>query len=279
MPPRSKVITMLPAYIREEIERRLFANGFRDYEGLAQWVRGQGYEISDDSLWRYGYRLQQQLAAMRLTVGLARTLGELAEDHQLLMARALMPIAQQKAPASLAEKEEVTPGDLNAIANLTRAAIAQQRWAAELKAQGEQQHQATVDRKCEMLDQTRPSRNAPPAIAPLDQGHAASLTASEETVALGDRPRETSRDDERLRTVDQRASETDMAIDSSSIAGRDGALTASIQPAIFRGPPRIAAALRAEERAMLVANPGLLRTSSSPCVGRGSTQIAADLRT
>ena len=40
MPPRSKVITMLPAYIREEVERRLFENGFRDYEGLAQWVRG-----------------------------------------------------------------------------------------------------------------------------------------------------------------------------------------------------------------------------------------------
>src|SRR5713101_8118775 len=54
MPPRSKVITMLPPYIRQELNRRLFENGFRDYEGLAQWVRGQGYEISDDSLWRYG---------------------------------------------------------------------------------------------------------------------------------------------------------------------------------------------------------------------------------
>ena len=34
------------------MSRRLFGNGFRDYEGLAQWVRGQGYNISDDSLWR-----------------------------------------------------------------------------------------------------------------------------------------------------------------------------------------------------------------------------------
>ncbi len=42
MPPRSKVITMLPAYIRQEVDRRLFENGFRDYEGLAQWVRGDG---------------------------------------------------------------------------------------------------------------------------------------------------------------------------------------------------------------------------------------------
>ena len=167
MPPRSKGITMLPAYIREEVERRLFENGFRDYEGLAQWVRGQGYEISDDSLWRYGHSLQQQLMAMRLTLRLARGLGELAEDHESLMARALITIAQQKALATLAEKEEVTPGDLNAIANLTRAAIAQQRWAAELRAQGEQQHQAVAEKKCELPDNTRPSPNALGATAPL----------------------------------------------------------------------------------------------------------------
>ena len=37
MPPRSKVITILPEYIRQEVERRLFENGFRDYQGLAQW--------------------------------------------------------------------------------------------------------------------------------------------------------------------------------------------------------------------------------------------------
>ncbi len=53
MPPRSQVITMLPPHLRQEVERRLFENGFRDYEGLAQWVRGQGYNISDDSLWRH----------------------------------------------------------------------------------------------------------------------------------------------------------------------------------------------------------------------------------
>ena len=50
MPPRSKVITMLPPHVRQQVERRLFENGFRDYEGLLQWVRGQGYEVSDDSL-------------------------------------------------------------------------------------------------------------------------------------------------------------------------------------------------------------------------------------
>ncbi len=31
MPPRSQVITMLPAYIRQAVERRMLENGFRDW--------------------------------------------------------------------------------------------------------------------------------------------------------------------------------------------------------------------------------------------------------
>jgi hypothetical protein len=44
MPRRSKVITILPAYIRGEVERRLFENGIKGDDGLAQWVRSQHYE-------------------------------------------------------------------------------------------------------------------------------------------------------------------------------------------------------------------------------------------
>jgi len=85
MPPSSKVITTLPAYIRQEVDRRLFENGFSDYEGLARRVRGQGYEISDDSLWRYGRALREHLAPAELTVRHVRAqtrrgLGRL--DHE-----------------------------------------------------------------------------------------------------------------------------------------------------------------------------------------------------
>jgi hypothetical protein len=129
---------MLPPYIRQEIERRLFGNGFRDYEGLAQWAQAQGYNISDDSLWRYGRALQQQFTATQLTVRQACALAERSADYEGSMAQALITVAQQKALASLLEMEQVKPADLNAVANLTRAAIAQQRQAAELKARAEQ---------------------------------------------------------------------------------------------------------------------------------------------
>jgi hypothetical protein len=248
MPPRSKVITMLPVYIRQEVERRLFENGFRDYEGLAQWVRGQGYEISDDSLWRFGHALQQQLAAVRFTVGLARAVNELAEGQEPLLARALITVAQQQALAALVEKEDVKAGDLNAIANLTRAAIAQQRWAAEQKTQGERQHQAAADRNCRLPDETQPSRNALSTIAGLEQGPAGALTASQEPVGRSDPPGETSRGDERRPPVEHRAPETGIALEGSSIASSDVACAASIQPVLHLAAPRIAAGLCVSKR-------------------------------
>src|SRR5438270_4949777 len=108
MPPRSQVITMLPAYLRNEIERRLFQNGFRDYEGLAKSVRDQGYNISDDSLWRYGHSLQQEINAARVSALQATALADLPEA-QGAIAHTLLTVAQQKALATLVEQEDIKP--------------------------------------------------------------------------------------------------------------------------------------------------------------------------
>ena len=61
MPPASKVISMLPPRIRQEIERRMFENGFRDYDGLVPaelW--GTWYKSSDPDFSHFtaaGHRL------------------------------------------------------------------------------------------------------------------------------------------------------------------------------------------------------------------------------
>jgi hypothetical protein len=258
MPPRSKVITMLPAYIRQEVERRLFENGFRDYEALAQWVCGQGYEISDDSLWRYGHNLQQQLTAMRLTVRLARSLGELAEDREPLMTRALITIARQKELATLAEKEEVTPGELNAIANLTRAAIAQQRWAAEAKAQGKPQPQTPANGKCVPPDKAHSNCDAQRAPAAVEQGRA----ASEEPAGRIDTPRETSPGDERHPPAERDPPERGIAVEGSSTNSGDGAFAGRIQPPLHPAPPRGTADLHASEGVIPFLHSGLIDAPS-----------------
>jgi hypothetical protein len=89
---------------------------------------------------RYGRALQQQLAAAELTVRHAHALAKFGADHEDLTALALITVAQQRALDSLLEMDEVRPADLNAIANLTRAAIAQQWWAAESKERDEPRH-------------------------------------------------------------------------------------------------------------------------------------------
>ena len=137
MPPSSKVITLLPPFIREEIERRLFENGFRDYDGLAQWVRGQGYQISDDSLWRYGYKLKQQFVETKWTMLQLRALSEFGVDEQDLD-KALMRVAQTKALATLAAMEETEAADLNARTNLLKTVLTQQQRAAEFRARCQQ---------------------------------------------------------------------------------------------------------------------------------------------
>ena len=266
MPQRSKVITMLPPYIRQEIERRLFGNGFRDYEGLAQWAQAQGYNISDDSLWRYGRALQQQFTATQLTVRQACALADRSADYEGSMAQALITVAQQKALASLLEMEQVKPADLNAVANLTRAAIAQQRQAAEHKARAEQGGgdggsgrvaQASLPADTNRAPLKPPQATAPAAtVTPQYQaGPAAVQDANDQTrlpaepqtqkmsilsnakdaVAQASTPAHLIRrggDDERS-----------IPVEGGSLISLDRAPSAGVQPASHRASPRIAADL------------------------------------
>jgi uncharacterized protein with von Willebrand factor type A (vWA) domain len=54
----------------------MLAKRFSDYEGLAEWVRQQGYDISDDSLWRYGKALKQEFTSVRFSLFQARLLAD-----------------------------------------------------------------------------------------------------------------------------------------------------------------------------------------------------------
>jgi hypothetical protein len=139
LPPRSKVITILPPQIRKEVERRMLAKRFSDYEGLAQWVREQGYDISDDSLWRYGKALKREFTSARFTLLQARLLADWAPDSRGRVMQAVIQIVQHKLLSALAEIEK---GDDNrlyrlvqAVADLTRVSVMQQQWASEVKRQ------------------------------------------------------------------------------------------------------------------------------------------------
>jgi uncharacterized protein YdiU (UPF0061 family) len=137
MPPRSKVITALPSHIRKKVERRMLAKRFSDYEGLAEWVRQQGYDISDDSLWRYGKSLRQQFTAAQFSLLQARMLADQAPDHKGRMIHALIQVVQQKLLSALAQAEEINHADftqlVHAVADLSRVSLAHQRWTTDIR--------------------------------------------------------------------------------------------------------------------------------------------------
>src|SRR5262249_11760005 len=113
MPPRSKLVTILPPEIRREVERRMLEQGFRDYKGLAQWVHEQGYKISDDSLWRYGKAFQQQLAESELAGRQVRALAEMTREDAGQLSHALTHVSAQKIFSALVEAQELNNGDLS----------------------------------------------------------------------------------------------------------------------------------------------------------------------
>ena len=130
---------MLPPQIRKELERRMLAKRFSDYEGLAEWVRQQGYDLSDDSLWRYGKSLKQEFTAARFSLLQARLLAGQAPDHKGRMMQALIQVVQQKLLSALAKAEELDHADMtrlvHAVAELSRVSFSQQRWTAEVRKQ------------------------------------------------------------------------------------------------------------------------------------------------
>jgi hypothetical protein len=161
----------------------MFENGFRDYEGLAQWVRGQGYEISEDSLWRYGYKLKQQFVETKWTILQLRALAELGMDQQDLD-QALMRVAQTKALATLAAMEEIEAVDLNARTNLLKTVMTQQQRAAEFRARCRQQQAAGTTGPASAAPAIGHDAPAPPAApaVPQSQGISVSVPAKPKQV-------------------------------------------------------------------------------------------------
>src|SRR5712691_1714438 len=142
MPPQANVIVTLPAHLRAEVERRMAESGFSDYRGLAEWVRQQGYEISDDSLWRYGKGIQQQITAAQMAVHQARALAEVTADNKGFLIEAIMTVVEQKVLSKMLEGEKDENSDirlLNAAANLARATVFHQRRADEVQAREKEQ--------------------------------------------------------------------------------------------------------------------------------------------
>jgi hypothetical protein len=115
----------------------MLAKRFSDFEGLAEWVRQQGYDISGDSLWRYGKSLKRQFTATQFSLLQARIPAERAPDRKGRLMQAVIQVVQQKLLSTLAQVEALDHADItrlvHTVAELGRVSFAHQRWTAEVR--------------------------------------------------------------------------------------------------------------------------------------------------
>jgi hypothetical protein len=138
MPPRSS-ISRLPRDIREAFEKKLIAGGFADYDGLAAWLKEQGFEISRSAAHRYGKEFEEKLSAIKIATEQARAITEAVGDEEGVMGDALTRLCQERAFNVLVQMEAPDPKKVDVskmgimIARLNRAAVTQKKWAREVR--------------------------------------------------------------------------------------------------------------------------------------------------
>lgn len=151
MAARSKV-DLLPDAVRTELEQRLIASSFSNYQSLAEWLQEQGFEIHKAAVHRFGQKFEERVRALKAATDQARAIVEASPDDDGAMNEALMRLSQQKAFDLLLELE-LDPDEIDftklmrAVSDMNRSSVALKKYSAEVKARAA----ATADRVAEKL--------------------------------------------------------------------------------------------------------------------------------
>ncbi len=143
MARRSK-IDGLPPELRAQLERLLADRTHGGYVALSQWLKEQGYEISHAAVHRYDQRVQRVMERIRASTEAARLIAQTSPDEADEHSAAVIRMVQSAlfdAMTALSETDEQAPADkvkvlsqaARAIAEASRASIAQKRWQDEVR--------------------------------------------------------------------------------------------------------------------------------------------------
>lgn len=136
MPQRSKVHS-LPGDVVSELNQRLMARGFGGYAELAAWLEGQGFEISESSVRRYGAKIASRLASIQKATEVASALVDVTGDDSTKLAAASQQLIQQRMFDLLVESHDGNIDELSraarALATSARASVSLQDARARAK--------------------------------------------------------------------------------------------------------------------------------------------------
>ncbi|TGG92520.1 DUF3486 family protein [Natronospirillum operosum] len=146
MPKRSKVYD-LPPEVRDELNKQLVGTGFQGYDGLANWLSDQGFQVSRSAVHRYGKDLQEEfemaMGDVRKTTEMAKAWADSDEDTQgALMGATAQMVQENLMRITMAlRKSEDEPEKAakhmatvsHALADLGRMSLGQKKWAREVR--------------------------------------------------------------------------------------------------------------------------------------------------
>ena len=144
MAKRSAIDT-LPQDLRRQLDERLVAGQFSDYQGLASWLEQEGFKIGKSSIHRYGSQLEEQhaeaLSDARTLLALARSSSEMG-DAGTEIARTASTILQTDIVRTVLDiRQEEDPGKravllsklTKAQADIGRMSISAEKWQVEVE--------------------------------------------------------------------------------------------------------------------------------------------------
>lgn len=148
--PRPSPIDDLSAEQRAQFESELIRRHFKDYDGLAEWLRANGMEISRSSAYRHGSKLQRRLQNVRNSTEAARLIAEAAPDDADLRSAAVISLVQSElfdVMVTLQDLDEAEPFErvgllkecARSVLDMTKASVLQKKWKQEIEAQMRQQ--------------------------------------------------------------------------------------------------------------------------------------------
>ncbi|HEY8037138.1 MAG TPA: phage protein Gp27 family protein [Methylobacter sp.] len=146
MPPRSAV-SQLPEAVLTALNARLIDQAFSDYEGLAAWLKEQGFQISKTAVFRHGSDLQakmeKSLSRARERMEIAKALRGASDDEKAALMEAnemvamdqIMDMFEEVSGLEIGDRMAAIPKLVRAIADLNRSAIGSAKWKREFEAQ------------------------------------------------------------------------------------------------------------------------------------------------
>lgn len=159
MPPRSKVHA-LPKAVKAWLDGALVEGSFGGYEGLAEELKGRGYDVSKTSIHRYGQAFEERLATLRLVTEQAKAVVEASPDDDDAVNQALIRVTQEKLFTVMMDLK-IDPKQVDiakitrSIADLSRSSTASKEYANKVKLRAKEAAKdiAAVAKKAGLTDE------------------------------------------------------------------------------------------------------------------------------